>query len=208
MAAQIPVRSDPARNHLAFEKVRADKRREAADGHDGTWVAHPGLVAAAAAEFDAVMPGLNQIHRLRNDVTVTADDLLRVPAGTITERGLRQNVHVGVRYLEAWLRGVGCVPLNDLMEDAATAEISRAQIWQWIRHEAFMTAETGEARRVDAAAFRAVLGEEVEAIRSAGSLDEGNLNRAAALFARLAESSVLEDFLTVPAYDLITSSHP
>jgi malate synthase len=133
MAAQIPIRNDAEANAQAMEKVRADKLREAGDGHDGTWVAHPGLVALAKEVFDRQMPGPHQIARQRQDVIVTAADLLKVPEGTITEAGLRQNINVGIGYLEAWLRGTGCVPLYNLMEDAATAEISRAQIWQWIR---------------------------------------------------------------------------
>ena len=134
MAAQIPIKNDAAANEAAMDRVRADKKREAGDGHDGTWVAHPGLVAIAKAEFDAVMKGANQIARKRQDVHVSAADLIAVPEGTRTEAGLRQNVAVGIGYVEAWLRGIGCVPLFNLMEDAATAEISRAQVWQWVRH--------------------------------------------------------------------------
>ena len=133
MAAQIPIKNDPAANEEALAKVRADKEREANDGHDGTWVAHPGLVPIALEAFDAVMTGPNQIDRKREDVTITAKDLLTfVPEGPITEHGLRTNVSVGVQYLGAWLNGIGCVPINNLMEDAATAEISRSQVWQWI----------------------------------------------------------------------------
>ena len=130
MAAQIPIRDDPAANKAAMEKVRADKLREAGDGHDGTWIAHPGLVAFAKEVFDREMPQPNQIARKRQDVHVTASDLVAVPKGTITEAGLRQNLNVGIGYIEAWLRGTGCVPLYNLMEDAATAEISRGHIWQ------------------------------------------------------------------------------
>src|SRR5882757_6565545 len=134
MAAQIPIKNNPAANDEAMGRVRADKKREADDGHDGTWVAHPGLVPIAKAEFDAVMKEANQIARKRQDVHVSASDLIQMPEGTKTEAGLRQNVAVGIGYVEAWLRGIGCVPLFNLMEDAATAEISRAQIWQWVRH--------------------------------------------------------------------------
>src|SRR5215469_4579457 len=144
MAAQIPVRDNPAANAAAMEKVRADKQREASDGHDGTWVAHPGLVAVAKEIFDREMPEPNQIARPRKDIDVTTSDLLAVPASTITEVGLRQNLNVGIGYIEAWLRGVGCVPLYNLMEDAATAEISRSQVWQWIRHGA----KLGDGRTV------------------------------------------------------------
>src|SRR5688572_24075640 len=136
MAAQIPIKNDPAANEAALEKVRADKLREVTDGHDGTWVAHPGLVPIAREIFEANMKGRHQIERKREDVHVTQADLLRVPEGTRTEKGLRQNIGVGVQYVEAWLRGSGCVPLHNLMEDAATAEISRTQVWQWIRHGA------------------------------------------------------------------------
>ena len=135
MAAQIPVKNDPKANEEAFAKVRADKEREAHDGHDGTWVAHPGMVQLALDAFNAVMPQPNQIDKKREDVQVTAADLLDFgPSEPITEQGLRTNVSVGVQYLEAWLRGSGAVPIFNLMEDAATAEISRAQVWQWIRH--------------------------------------------------------------------------
>ena len=136
MAAQIPIKNDPEANEEALAKVRADKEREAGNGHDGTWVAHPGLVPIAVEAFDAVMPGPNQLDRLREDVDITAKDLLTfVPEGPITEDGLRLNISVGVQYLGAWLNGIGCVPINNLMEDAATAEISRSQVWQWIHSE-------------------------------------------------------------------------
>src|SRR5262249_29670692 len=134
MAAQIPIKSDPAANEQAVEKVRQDKLREVRDGHDGTWVAHPGLVPVAMQIFDEHMPTPNQRQVTRDDVQVTAADLLQVPTGEITEAGLRINVNVGLLYLESWLRGQGCVPIYNLMEDAATAEICRTQIWQWIRH--------------------------------------------------------------------------
>jgi len=134
MAAQIPIKNNPQANEEAMAKVRADKHREATDGHDGTWVAHPGLVPVAMEEFDKVMKGPNQIDRKREDVHVTAADLLALPEGTITEAGLRININVSLQYMESWLNGLGCVPINNLMEDAATVEISRSQIWEWIRH--------------------------------------------------------------------------
>src|SRR5437660_785533 len=135
MAAFIPIKADPAANEKALEKVREDKRREASDGHDGTWVAHPGLVAIAREEFDKVLGGKpNQISRQREDVQVTPEQLIEAPTGTITEEGLRTNIRVGIQYLEAWLGGLGCVPLYNLMEDAATAEISRTQVWQWVHN--------------------------------------------------------------------------
>ena len=159
MAAQIPVKNDPAANEEAFAKVRADKEREAGDGHDGTWVAHPGMVQLALEAFNEKMPQPNQIDRKRDDVKVSARDLLDFgPSGPITEAGLRQNISVGVQYLEAWLRGHGAVPLFNLMEDAATAEISRAQVWQWIRHR---DGGLSDGRKVTKELFRSVLDEEL-----------------------------------------------
>ena len=200
MAAQIPIRDDPAANEAAMEKVRADKQREAGDGHDGTWVAHPGLVAIAKQIFDREMPQPNQIARKRQDVDVAASDLLVVPRGTITEAGLRQNLNVGIGYIEAWLRGTGCVPLYHLMEDAATAEISRAQIWQWIRHGV----KLDDGRTVDTALCRAVLHEELARLHAAAS-DGGCYEDAANLFRELIEAPAFPEFLTLPAYDLITT---
>ena len=200
MAAQIPIRDDPAANEAAMEKVRADKRREAGDGHDGTWVAHPGLVAIAKEIFDREMPQPNQIARKRQDVHVTASDLLAVPSGTITEVGLRQNLNVGIGYIEAWLRGIGCVPLYNLMEDAATAEISRAQIWQWIRHRA----QLGDGRTVDAALYHKILDEELAKLRAAADGDS-RYDDAATLFSGLIEAPRFTEFLTLPAYDMITA---
>jgi malate synthase len=204
MAAQIPIRDDPAANEAAMEKVRADKEREAGDGHDGTWVAHPGLVAIAKEIFDREMPQPNQIARKRQDVQVTAADLLAVPTGTISEAGLRQDVNVGIGYIEAWLRGTGCVPLYHLMEDAATAEISRAQVWQWIRHGA----KLDDGRTIDAALCRAVLDEELVKLREAAG-DEaylgGRYEDAAKLFRELIEAPAFPEFLTLPAYDMITA---
>ncbi|HET6203051.1 MAG TPA: malate synthase A [Planctomycetota bacterium] len=202
MAAQIPIKGDPERNRVAFEKVRADKRREARDGHDGTWVAHPGLVETARAEFEAASAGPNQIDRLREDVAVGASDLLAVPGGRITEAGLRQNLDVGVRYLEAWLRGTGCVPLYDLMEDAATAEISRAQVWQWVRHGARLE----DGRGIDAELVRRTLDEQMDRARGdlgSARFESGRFAPARALFERLVLSTELEEFLTLPAYDLL-----
>jgi malate synthase len=204
MAAQIPIRDDPAANEAAMEKVRADKEREAGDGHDGTWVAHPGLVAIAKEIFDREMPQPNQIARKRQDVHVTAADLLVVPKGTISEAGLRQDVNVGIGYIEAWLRGTGCVPLYHLMEDAATAEISRAQVWQWIRHGAKLE----DGRTIDAALCRAVLDEELAKLRQAAG-DEayrgGRYEDAAKLFRELIEAPAFPEFLTLPAYEVITA---
>jgi malate synthase len=198
MAAQIPIRDDPKANEAAMEKVRADKRREAGNGHDGTWVAHPGLVAVAKEIFDREMPQANQIARKRQDVNVTAADLLAVPAGTITEAGLRQNLNVGISYIEAWLRGIGCVPLYNLMEDAATAEISRAQVWQWIRHNA----QLDDGRTVDAALCRTVLAEELSKLRQT-SRRGARYDDAARLFSELIEAPTFREFLTLPAYEML-----
>jgi malate synthase len=199
MAAQIPIKGDDLANARALEKVRADKRREANNGHDGTWVAHPGLVTLAREEFDAVLDGPHQIENRRRDVWVTATDLLEVPQGTITEAGIRQNVNVGVQYVEAWLRGKGCVPLFDLMEDAATAEISRTQLWQWIRHGASM--EDGTV--VDVALLKRILREELNTIRTSvgeEAFESGRFDLAADIFEDLVTSPELEDFLTLVAY--------
>ena len=206
MAAQIPIKDDEAKNTAALEKVRADKLREVKDGHDGTWVAHPGLVPLAREIFDTYMPGPHQIDRKREDVNVSAEDLIAPPAGTRTEEGLRHNVRVGVQYLDAWLRGSGCVPLYNLMEDAATAEISRAQIWQWIRHGA----KLDDGRTVTADWFRRVLHEEMAPhARSLGPEHSGEsrLPQACRLFETLTTSENLEDFLTLPAYELLLE-HP
>jgi malate synthase len=200
MAAQIPIKDDPERNRAALDKVRADKLREVKDGHDGTWVAHPGLVPLAREVFDAHMKGANQLDRLREDVRVEGSDLLRVPAGTRTEAGLRHNIRVGVQYLESWLRGQGCVPLYDLMEDAATAEISRTQVWQWIRHRATLD----DGRPLDASRFHRVLAEEMDRVRrevGEARFSEGRYAEACALFDRLSTAALFEEFLTLPAYD-------
>ncbi len=200
MAAQIPIKNDPAANQAALDKVTADKQREAGDGHDGTWVAHPGLVAVAKQVFDAAMPQANQIARQRQDVHVTAADLVSVPTGNKTEAGLRQNLNVGIGYIEAWLRGVGCVPLYNLMEDAATAEISRAQVWQWIRHGA----KLNDGRAVDTALCRQLLAEELEKTRAAVGEQryaDGRFADAAKLFQTLIEAPQFDDFLTLSAYD-------
>jgi len=202
MAAQIPIKSDPAANEAALAKVRADKEREAGDGHDGTWVAHPGLVALARQVFDSKMPTPHQIQRLREDVQVRARDLLTVPAGDITETGLRTNVSVGVQYLEAWLRGTGCVPLYNLMEDAATSEISRAQVWQWLRHGAKLK----DGRAVTAELVRQVTREELATIRSQIGDERYNKSRfplAAQLFEQMMTSEECVEFLTLPAYEYL-----
>jgi malate synthase len=203
MAAQIPIKNDPQANEAALEKVRADKVREANDGHDGTWVAHPGLVATALEAFDAAMPQANQIDRKREDVHVTAADLLAVPEGPITEQGLRTNVSVGVQYLEAWLGGLGCVPLYNLMEDAATAEISRAQVWQWIRHPKGVLTD---GRKVSIDLFRQILAEEMEKIKAivgAETFAARHYQRASEIFDRITTDEQFVDFLTLPAYEYL-----
>jgi malate synthase len=205
MAAQIPIKDDAAANEAAMDKVRADKKREAGDGHDGTWVAHPGLVAIARQEFDAVMKEANQIARQRQDVDVTAADLVTVPQGPITEAGLRQNVNVGIGYIEAWLRGIGCVPLYNLMEDAATAEISRSQLWQWIHHKA----KLNDGRLVTLDLVRKILGEElgkIEAMVGAERYRQGRYTDAARLFEQLVAAEAFVEFLTLPAYDMVADA--
>jgi malate synthase len=203
MSAYIPVRGDAEANEKAFAQVRADKEREATDGHDGTWVAHPGLVPVAMEVFDRHMPAANQIDRKREDVHVTAADLLRVPEGTITEAGLRTNVQVGIQYIAAWLGGNGAVPLYNLMEDAATAEISRAQVWQWIRRPQGVLSD---GHKVTVELVRQILGEEMTQLR-AGKGEQrpapALLEQAAQLFERLTTGDEFIDFLTLPAYELM-----
>ena len=160
MAAQIPIKSDPAANETAIEKVRQDKLREVKAGHDGTWVAHPGLVSVAMEIFNQHMKGQNQLSVMREDIKITAGELLSVPSGNITEMGLRINVNVGIQYLEAWLGGSGCVPLYNLMEDAATAEISRTQVWQWIRHKV----KTAEGQMITSDLVKKIICEELDKI--------------------------------------------
>ena len=199
MAAQIPVKGDEAANQAAFAKVRADKEREANNGHDGTWVAHPDLVPVAMEVFDRVMPTPNQLSRLREDVVVTREDLLKVHEGVRTEHGLRENIRVGVQYIEAWLRGRGAVPLYNLMEDAATAEISRAQIWQWIKGQAKLE----DGRTVTADLFRTLLDEEMAALHQSlapSAFETGRFAEAVAIFTQMSLSDSFEEFLTLPAY--------
>ena len=204
MAAQIPIKNDPAANEAALEKVRADKLREVTDGCDGTWVAHPGLVPIAKAIFDEYMPTPNQYSKQRPDVTYTARDLLDFqPEQPITEGGLRNNINVGIQYLGAWLAGNGCVPVYNLMEDAATAEISRSQIWQWIRSPKGVLSD---GRKVTVALFRELLADEMPKIKSYLGEDGWNAGRyteAAQLFDDMCTGDYVE-FLTLPAYEWIT----
>ena len=201
MAAQIPIKTDREANAAALQKVREDKIREAKDGHDGTWVAHPGLVMLAKEEFDKAMPGPNQIEKLREDVRVTADDLLKLPAGTITEKGLRTNIDVGIQYMAEWLLGNGCVPIYNLMEDAATAEISRTQIWQWVHHPKGIL---DDGRKVTLELFRSMMQDEMQKIcKRVGDecYGEGKYNLAAQLFDDIISSDELDEFLTLRAYE-------
>ncbi len=203
MAAQIPIRDDPAANAAAMAKVRADKLREARAGHDGTWIAHPGLATLAREAFDEVMPGANQLDVLRADVEVSARDLVTVPDGEITEDGLRGCIRVGVQYLESWLRGNGCVPLYHLMEDAATAEICRAQLWQWLRHGA----RTSDGQPITVERFDRLLTAELDRIHGevgAARLIHGVFPTAARLFERMTKSETFDEFLTLPAYELLS----
>src|SRR5687768_4737190 len=199
MAAQIPIKNDPAANEAALEKVRQDKLREVTDGCDGTWVAHPGLVPVAKAVFDLHMPAPNQYSRQRADVHVTAKQLLDFqPERPITEAGLRNNISVGIQYLGAWLAGNGCVPVFNLMEDAATAEISRSQIWQWMRSPKGVL---DDGRKVTRSLFKELLDEELQKVKDAGA--EGKLDEGAQLFERITTDDQYVEFLTLPAYDLI-----
>eukprot|EP01092_Planopodium_desertum_P016169 TRINITY_DN891_c0_g1_i1.p1 TRINITY_DN891_c0_g1~~TRINITY_DN891_c0_g1_i1.p1 ORF type:complete len:224 (-),score=38.33 TRINITY_DN891_c0_g1_i1:32-622(-) len=185
MAAQIPVPGNKEENDKAFKKVEQDKIREAKAGHDGTWVAHPALVGVAKKVFDELMPTPNQIHIARSEVSVSEKDLIAVPKGTISEAGLRMNLNVGIQYIEAWLRGSGAVPLNYLMEDAATAEISRTQVWSWIKHGAKL--DDGKV------ITRTLVIELIE--------DE----LASGLFTEMATAASCPDFLTLPAYEFLLS---
>ena len=194
MAAQIPIKNDPEANEAALAKVRADKEREAKDGHDGTWVAHPGLVAIAREIFDKYMPTPNQIHRKRSDVEVKAADLLAIPTGTITAAGLRTNIDVGIRYMAAWLSGNGCVPIYNLMEDAATAEISRSQVWQWVKHGVRMS----DGRTVTPELVKAAVDREL-----AEKPGTPNKKLAAQLFSEMMTKGEFSEFLTLVAYDYI-----
>jgi len=200
MAAQIPVRNDAAASEAAIEKVRADKKREASQGHDGTWVAHPGLIPVAMEIFDEYLHGPNQLDRLRRDVQVSAADLIEPARGTITEAGVRGNIEVAIRYLAAWLAGQGCVPINNLMEDAATAEIARAQLWQWMRHPA---GRLEDGRNIDRDLLGTWLQETLAAIRSEigeAAFDNGAWRAAGELLEQATSDDDFIEFITLPAY--------
>ena len=198
MAAQIPINHDPLANEQALARVRADKLREVSAGHDGTWVAHPALIPVALEVFNQHMPTPNQHHVLRKDVAVSRDDLIAPCSGTITRAGFESNVEVCVRYLAAWLDGNGCVPIHNLMEDAATAEICRTQIWQWI-HAGHCQLDDGTA--IDLALLIATLDALPARLGDTGALPGGSrIAEAISLLDQLSHSQLLEDFLTLPAY--------
>ncbi|MBC6990483.1 malate synthase A [Hymenobacter sp. BT491] len=201
MAAQIPIKDNPEANEAALEKVRQDKVREAQNGHDGTWVAHPGLVPVALGVFNELMTSANQIDRKREDVHVTAADLVRAPEGRITEEGLKLNIDVAIQYLEAWLGGNGCVPIYNLMEDAATAEISRAQVWQWIHTP---NTRLADGRPVTVELYRSLVPGQLHKIRDLvgeARYDMGHYEQAARLFDQLVVNPQFTEFLTLPAYE-------
>jgi malate synthase len=202
MAAQIPIKSDPVANEEALKRVRADKLREVTAGHDGTWVAHPGLVAVAKEIFDQHMTGANQIGRALEPVQITRKDLLAVPEGTITEKGLRWNIDVGIRYLESWLRGAGCVPIYNLMEDAATAEICRTQVWQWSKFGATLD----DGRTITSEMVGKLIVSELKRIKllvGVENFHKGLYKRAAGILERLIAAPECPDFLTIAAYDYL-----
>jgi malate synthase len=212
MAAQIPIKNDPAANDAALAKVKADKEREATNGHDGTWVAHPGLIPTAMEVFNRIMPTPNQLNKIP-DVNITAKDLLEVPTGEITEAGMRNNISVSLLYMESWLRGLGCVPIYNLMEDAATAEISRTQIWQWIHHQCSLNNGT----KITAELYQQYKKEELQKIlripAEAGiqkmdpvlqrDAELSKLKEAETLLDKIILSPTFIEFLTLPAYEMI-----
>ena len=198
MAAQIPIRGDEEQNQNAMNKVSLDKLREANAGHDGTWIAHPGLSQVAMSAFNQAMGSSpNQITNKRNDVSVNARDLIKVPQGNITEEGLRQNISIGIQYIEAWLSGNGCVPIHNLMEDAATAEISRSQIWQWIHHRA---KTTDSNKTITEEYFIKTLEDEMDQLKTARGSEGDYLQPAINLFKEMSTDSEFDEFLTLPAY--------
>jgi len=202
MAAQIPIKNDDEANAKAIAKVQADKLLEVKNGHDGTWVAHPGLVKVAMDIFNEHMPEANQIPNKREDVQVTAQDLIAIPEGTITEGGIRQNINVGILYIESWLRGVGAAAIYNLMEDAATAEISRTQLWQWMQ----AGAKTDEGTLIAPNYIESLIPEEIEKIKNyvgEEAFQKGRFVDAIALFKELIFGEEYFEFLTLPAYKMI-----
>ena len=206
MAAQIPVKNDEVANTAAFGKVRSDKEREAKLGHDGTWVAHPDLVAVATEVFDAEMPSKHQIHKKRQFPRITDEAMLSPHSGSVTEAGVRTNIEVGIRYIAAWLCGRGAVPIHNLMEDAATAEISRSQIWQWLAHGANVEMEGGFKETLTKRLYDRIYNEELKKLASElgpEKFAQGRFPEAAQLFTETATAQVLPEFLTIPAYSLL-----
>ena len=204
MAAQIPIKGNPEANEKAFEKVRADKLREANDGHDGTWVAHPALVATAMEVFDEYMPAPNQIELQHPTIDIAAQDLIAVPQGTVTQNGVRKNINVGIQYLAAWLSGNGAAAIFHLMEDAATAEISRTQVWYWLHNEVVID----DGRPFNKAMYEHLFKEELEKIQNGGlqnPLWRDHLEDAATLFNALVINKDFEEFLTIPAYQQLNN---
>lgn len=206
MAAQIPVKNNPEANEAAFEKVRTDKKNEAKIGHDGTWVAHPDLVPVAMEIFDEIMPGKHQIHKKRQSPRVSDEAMIAPHTGKITEAGVRTNIEVGIRYIAAWLCGRGAVPIHNLMEDAATAEISRTQIWQWLHHGASVEMDGDFRETLTKRLYDRLFAEEVSALQSElgeADFEKGRFPEAAELFNATASGENLPEFLTIPAYDIL-----
>lgn len=203
MAAQITITDDPTADTDVREKVRADKEREASDGHDGTWVAHPGLVAVAKAAFDRIMPQPNQLDRQLNELTISEADLLQIPQGPISQAGLSNNISIGLRYLAAWLNGQGAVPIHNLMEDVATTEIARAQIWQWVRYPKGILED---GRNITFELFNEGVAKELEQIRQEVgdvAFAVGHYPAAAGLFSEMIANDRFVEFLTLPAYQTL-----
>ena len=196
MAAQIPIRGDDEANSLALGRVREDKRREVLNGHDGTWVAHPGLVGLAKDIFDEYMTDCNQINK-QTSYEISEEDLLTMPHGDITRKGLLQNIDVGIQYIHAWISGNGCVPLYNLMEDAATAEISRTQVWQWVNHGATMK----DGTKIDHDLVNSLIDEWKD-----NQEPSDELAVAIEIFRSLSTVETLENFLTIPAYQYLTTN--
>ena len=199
MAAQIPVKNDEEANDKAFAKVKADKEREVLNGHDGTWVAHPGLVQLAMNVFDQYMPSPNQVHVGRNELQITEQAMLEIPRGTITEAGVRKNINVGILYMESWLRGHGAAALYNLMEDAATAEISRTQLWQWLHNQA----ELADGRKLNLRLYMELFEDEKQKLIGqvgAERFENGKFDLAIDLFQKLVLNEEFEEFLTLAAY--------
>jgi len=206
MAAQIPVKGDKDANDAAFAKVRADKEREAKLGHDGTWVAHPDLVPVARDVFDDIMPAKHQILKNRQSPRVTDEAMLTPHTGTVTEAGIRTNIDVGIRYIAAWLCGRGAVPIHNLMEDAATAEISRSQIWQWLTHAAIVEMADGSSRKMDIGLYNRIIEEETASLEKElgkATFIAGRYHEAATIFTSTSTADILPDFLTLPAYNIL-----